>query len=185
MAATGASLLVGRLEFGDGSGGLAWLAAYEAEKGRFVFSSAIPPLYYGYTCNMAVRRELFDQMGGFAPVFRNADVVLVRRAVDARSPHALAFCDSMRVRRLEVASVGQYLRKQMDYGRDFNRYANLVEVDVLSFSQRFQVFGETIRRNRLGILQATGLLGMLAIGAICYDVMRRRGRNPQVAPSGA
>jgi glycosyltransferase involved in cell wall biosynthesis len=185
MESTGASLLVGRLEFGNGAGGLALLAAYEAEKGHFVFSSAIAPLYYGYTCNMAVRREVFEQMGTFAPVFRNADVVLVRKVVDALSPRALSFSDAMRVRRLEVGSVGQYLRKQMAYGRDFVRYARVVDVEVLNLGQRFHVFGQTIRRNDLGPIESAWLLAILAVGALCYDFMRRTGRSPQVVPSGA
>lgn len=185
LASTGAGLLVGRLEFGDGSGGLSLLAAYEAEKGHFVFSSAIPPLYYGYTCNMAITRALFDRVGPFASVFRNADVILVRRTVDELSPSALAFCDAMRVQRLEVATVGQYLRKQMAYGRDFPRYAAVVDVEVLSITQRFRVFGRTVRRNGLGVLDGVRLFAVLVIGAVCYDVMRRMGQRAQPMPSGA
>jgi glycosyltransferase involved in cell wall biosynthesis len=171
---TGASLLVGRLEFTGRSRMLELLAAYEAEKGEFVFASGIPSIYFGYTCNMAVTRELLERIGPFAPVFRNADVVMVRRAVDELSPRALAFCDDMRVRRLEVATLGQYLGKQRIYGSDFPRYAQLASAETLGMRQRFRVYANAVRRNRLGPLDSAALLALLGVGAICYDVSRRR-----------
>ena len=121
MRATGAVLLVGRLEFSGRSRMLQLLELYEAEKAAFVFASGIPSIYFGYTCDMAVRRSAMERVGPFAPVVRNADAVLVRRVVDAFSPSALAFCDNMRVRRLEIATVKQYLDKLANYGRDFPR----------------------------------------------------------------
>ena len=166
-------LLVGRLEFSGTSRTLGLLEAYEAEKGEFVFSSGVHGIYFGYTCNMAVRRSLFSRLGSFPPVFRNADVILVRRTVDECSPRALAFCDAMRARRLEVGSVSQYLQKQMTYGNDFPRYASIAGARTLIVRQRFQVFGRTVRRNRLNAFEAARLLAVLGIGAVCYDVARR------------
>jgi glycosyltransferase involved in cell wall biosynthesis len=177
----GVSLLVGRLQFGGQSRLLELLEAYEAEKGAFVFSSGIPSIYFGYTCNMAVSRTLFDRGGLFPSVFRNADVVLVRRTVDALSPSALAFCDAMRVRRLEVPGVRQYYRKQLTYGRDFPRYEKLAGARTLDAKQRFQVFGRTVRRNRLGLVDTARLLAVLAVGAVSYDVAKRRAREPDDA----
>jgi hypothetical protein len=146
-----------------------------------VFSSGQPDLYFGYTCNMAVTRSLIDRIGPFAPVFRNADVVLVRRTVDELSPSALAFCDAMRVRRLEVATVGQYLGKQIAYGRDFARYADIAGATTLNTAQRFEVFRRTKTQHRLGWFKRYWLLAILGVGAVCYDVMRRVGlyRRPQ------
>jgi glycosyltransferase involved in cell wall biosynthesis len=177
----GVNLLVGRLQFGGQSRLLELLEAYEAEKGKFVFSAGIPSIYFGYTCNMAVSRTLFDRAGLFPPVFRNADVVLVRRTVDELSPSALAFCDAMRVRRLEVPSVRHYYRKQMTYGRDFPRYQKLAGARTLDVKQRFKVFGRTVRRNQLGLLDTVRLLAVLAVGAVSYDVAKRRGREPDSA----
>ena len=172
---TGTSLLIGRLRFGEGRGVLALLEQYEAEKGAFVFSARQPDIYFGYTCNMAVTRDLIDRIGPFAPVFRNADVVLVRRTVDELSPAALAYCDAMRVRRLEVATVGQYLGKQITYGRDYARYADIAGAATLSTAQRFEVFRRTRERQGLGWGQRLRLLAILGVGAVCYDVMRRIG----------
>jgi glycosyltransferase involved in cell wall biosynthesis len=171
----GTHLLIGRLRFGNGGGSLALLEQYEAEKGAFIFSAGQPGLYFGYTCNMAVTKTLIDTIGPFAPVFRNADVVLVRRAVDELSPSALAYCDTMRVRRLEVATVGQYLGKQIAYGRDFARYASLAGAETLSTAQRFEVFRRASERNGYGYVTKLRLLGILGVGAVCYDVMRRIG----------
>ena len=179
---TGASLLNGRLQYGS-TRTLRLLEAYEAEKGEFVFGSQNPSIYFGYTCNMAGTRDLFDRIGPFPPVFRNADVVLVRRAVDLLTPRALAFCDYMRVRRLEVASLRQYLGKQITYGRDFPRYATIAAARPLGNRDRFEVFGRAVRKNHLSPLDAVVLLGILAVGAVCYESARRRAlaRQPVVA----
>jgi glycosyltransferase involved in cell wall biosynthesis len=184
MQKTGASLLIGRLQYGT-TRSLRLLEAYEAEKGEFVFSSGKPSIYFGYTCNMAATRELLDRLGCFPPVFRNADVVLVRQAVDQLSASALAFCDAMRVRRLEVASIRQYLGKQIAYGRDFPRYADIAAASPLSGRERFHVFGRTVRRNHLGVVDVVLLLSILAVGAVCYDSARRRAtaRQPVAATS--
>jgi glycosyltransferase involved in cell wall biosynthesis len=181
MRETGASLLVGRLEYSGRSRTLQLLEFYEAEKGEYIFGAGIPRIYFGYTCNMAVNRSVFDRLGPFAPVFRNADVVLVRRVVDALTPRALAFCDAMRVRRLEVSTVRQYLGKQITYGTDFPRYASLSGASTLDANQRMTVFRRTVRRNRLGPVEAAWLLAMLAIGAAFYDGARRRATRRQPA----
>jgi glycosyltransferase involved in cell wall biosynthesis len=177
----GAQLLVGRNEFPGDSRTLQLLEAYEAEKGEFVFGSSIPQIYFGYTCNMAVRRSLIERLGPFPAIYRNADVALVRRTVDQLSPRALAFCDTMRARRLEMASVGKYLRKQILYGRDFPRYSALVAARTLSARQRFRVFGRAVRRNGLGLFDSVRLLTVLAVGAVCYDVGRRRSTAARLA----
>ncbi len=182
MTEADVSLLVGRLEYSGESRTLKLLEAYEAEKGEFVFGSGIPAIYFGYTCNMAVRRSLFDRIGPFAPVWRNADVVLVRRAVDELSPRALAFRDDMRVRRLEVATVGEYLRKQVAYGRDFPRYAQLAHARTLDAGQRWRVFQLTVQKNKLALSDSLRLLTTLTIGAVCYELARLEGpTTPPVA----
>lgn len=173
MRATGAVLLIGRLEFTGPSRVLQLLELYEAEKAAFVFASGIPSIYFGYTCDMAVRRSVMEQVGPFAPVVRNADAVLVRRVVDAFSPTALAYCDTMRVRRLEIATVRQYLGKLASYGRDFPRYATLAKASTLDARQRLTVFWRTVRRHRLGPIDAVSLLAVLALGALYYEVARR------------
>jgi hypothetical protein len=88
----------------------------------------------------------------------------------------------MRARRLEVANVAQYLGKQIDYGGDFPRYAPIAGARTLDAKQRLQVFRRTVRANRLGAVDAAVLLGLLAIGAICYEAARLRGARGQPTP---
>ena len=176
MASSGASLLIGRLEYDAPSRALKLLEAYEAEKGEFIFSSGIARIYFGYTCNMAVKRSLIDRLGVFAPVFRNADVVFVRRAVDELGPRALAFCDAMRVRRLEVSSVRQYFGKQATYGADFIRYAKMAKSSSLDARQRLTIYARTVWKNRFGPIEAAALFAMLALGAVSYESARGRAR---------
>ncbi len=124
---------------------------------------------------MAVRRELFDRLGGFAPVHRNADVLFVRTVVDRLSCSAARYAPEMQVLRLEVSSVGSYLHKQHVYGRDFGRYRQHAAVRALDASERWRVFRRTVREAGYGPLRAAGLLALLLAGATSYELGRLRG----------
>ena len=71
-------VLVGNLQYAPNSSLLALMAEYESEKNDYIFSRHVKETYYGYTCNLAIRRELLNALGPFPPVFRNSDVVFVR-----------------------------------------------------------------------------------------------------------
>ena len=57
------------------------MAEYERTKDEWVLSSGDPEIHYGYTCNMAVRRETFETLGPFERLPRGADTLFVRRVV--------------------------------------------------------------------------------------------------------
>ena len=118
-------VIVGGLRFDGSSLALRMLAAYEEDKAEFTFASDDPTVYFGYTCNLAARRTLFDELGPFAPIQRNADVVFVRSVVDAHSTDAVVYRRDVAVLRLEIRSAIDYFRKQMVYGRDFPRYGKV------------------------------------------------------------
>lgn len=165
-------LIVGKLQFAGESRALALLEAYEEEKSRFILSGTRKELYLGYTCNMAVRRRVFDELGPFPPVYRNSDVVLVRKVVDAYSCAAVCYAPSMRVRRLEVSSAWSYFAKQSTYGRDFNRYGKIAAVRPLRARERLDVFRRATRNRGYSIPVAIQLFALLTVGALCYDVSR-------------
>ena len=172
-------VVVGALQFGRGRGVMSWLADYEAEKNRFIFSGNVPEIYYGYTCNMAVRRRVFEDLGQFPEVYRNSDAVLVRKAVDRYSCAAVIYGADVVVQRLEVADFGSYLCKQHTYGRDLGRYGGVANARPLNTTERLEVFRRTSRGGRFGLIGSAGLLFVLAAGAAAYDFGRVRG-----VPSG-
>ncbi len=165
-------VIIGGLEFDGSSRMLALMTSYEQDKAEYIFHSDEPALYYGYTCNMAARRSLFDELGPFAPIQRNSDVVFVRSVVDAHSTGAVVYRREVAVRRLEITSPGEFFRKQAVYGRDFPRYAHVAHVRVLRMSERLSILVRILRARRPNPIDAILLTTGLSVGAICYDASR-------------
>jgi glycosyltransferase involved in cell wall biosynthesis len=165
-------VIVGHLAFNGTSPLLALLESYEADKASFIFEGSDPGVYFGYTCNLAARRSLFDRLGPFANLQRNADVVFVRQAVDAFGTDVAAYAPAVSVVRLEITSVGDYLRKQIVYGRDYPRYAELASARVLGMRERLQIFRRVLRGRSHAAGEAVALLAVLTVGALCYDGSR-------------
>jgi glycosyltransferase involved in cell wall biosynthesis len=165
-------VIVGGLRFDGSSRALRMLAAYEEDKAKYIFASDDPMVYFGYTCNLAARRILFDELGPFAPIQRNADVVFVRSVVDAHSTDAVVYRRDVAVLRLEIRSAIDYFRKQVIYGNDFPRYEKVAGVRPLRMSERFSIFRRVVRNRRHAPVDTLFLLVALAVGALCYDVAR-------------
>jgi glycosyltransferase involved in cell wall biosynthesis len=167
-------VIVGGLQFDGSSRALRMLAAYEEDKANYTFASDDPTVYFGYTCNLAARRTLFDELGPFAPIQRNADVVFVRSVVDAHSTDAVVYRSDVAVLRLEIRSATDYFRKQMIYGNDFPRYKKASGARALKTSERLSIFRRVVRDRQYAPMDALFLLATLTIGALCYDVARLR-----------
>ncbi len=170
-------VIVGRLAFSGSGRLLSLLEAYERDKTAYILSSDDPRLFYGYTCNLAARRSTFDEVGPFAAVARNADVVFVRKVVDAVSTDAVVYGPGVAVQRLEVSSASDYFGKQAVYGQDFPRYGALANARPLTMSERWSIFRRVTRRQRYPALDVVLLLMVLAVGAACYDFGRLLSKN--------
>lgn len=169
------ALVVGNLQFSSNSVAMNLLRDYEAEKNRFIFSGNDPGIYYGYTCNMIVRRSVFERLGLFPEVYRNSDAVYVRKVVDAFSCGAVSYGEQVSVRRLEVACVRDYITKQHIYGRDLNRYGTIADARPLSTKERLFLYRQVVRHYRYSLPIAVYLITLLTMGVICYESGRLRG----------
>jgi hypothetical protein len=81
----------------------------ENQKVELVCASNDPHLYFGYTNDMAVRREAMARCGPFLVRARGSDTIFVRAVVDALSCEAVAYCPEMSVRHAELESIGGLL----------------------------------------------------------------------------
>ncbi len=169
----GVALVQGRCSLGSESPPLAVLGDYEAQKAAYVFAGDRTDIYYGYTNNMAVRRDVFDRVGPFQEWMRGADVMLVHRVLDAYSCGAVTYASDMWVRHLEVDSVATWLRKMHIYGRSFRRYGDMVRRRPLTRADRWRVLRATIRDNHYAPGRSLLLIGLLSIGLISYELGRR------------
>lgn len=158
-------------------GMLPLVMAYESAKTDYITSSGRAERFYGHTNNMAVKREILDELGPFPLVQRGGDTILVRRAVDAHGCAVVRYCAEMRVRHLEVKTLAQYYDKTRKYGESNQRLTQLVPFRPLSARERWIVFRRTVRERNWSPLKSALLLAALLPGALFYEWGRRlRGR---------
>ena len=180
-----ASVVLGRV-VNPASPCLSLLSAYEHQRALYIFIGATPELYYGYTNNMAARRAVFERLGAFDEVARGADVVFVRRAVDAYSPDAVRYCPAAVVEHLEIVSVWAWWRKMFIYGRTSWFYRSDPPTRALTNEERREVLRRTIRAERLSIAPRALLFAVLAIGVGLHLIGRWTAtRRPAPAPVDA
>ena len=174
MAESEVQLIVGNLQYGLKSKLLKLIAAYEYQKSVMVFSGQERDIYFGYTCNMAIRKTAFDTLGEFPKVFRNSDIVFLFKVLDAYGFDAVCYGTEVTVQRLEVSTLWRYLSKHHIYGRDFHRYGSVANARPLSMGERITIFRKTISHGNYSLLKSVFLLGLLGAGALSYDLGRMR-----------
>lgn len=165
-------IVVGKNRFSGKSNTLLMLQEYEAEKAAFVFSGTKPLVYYGYTNNMAVRSEVFDQLGNFAGISRGADVILVRRVVDSFSCKAVRFAPAMQVKHCEIVNIKTYYHKQYIYGKSFKKYHSMFSARSLNTRERLLVFNNMKTNNNYTLIESACFFCLLLGGAVCYELGR-------------
>lgn len=151
---------------------LSLVEAYEHQKLQFVFTSGRKNLYFGYTNNMAVRREAFSRVGPFVERARGADQIFVRQVADVYASNSVRYDATIRVRHLEMESAWKYYQKQFIYGRSNRLCGEIVAVRPPQSLERFHIFTTAIREGAHSKLSAGMLLLFLGIGVICYSAGR-------------
>jgi glycosyltransferase involved in cell wall biosynthesis len=142
------------------------LNQYERHKDAYVLGSTAATAYYGHTNNMALRGQLFDELGPFVHRMRGADTILVRWTVDRYGCDSVRYVPQMRVRHMEIDSVGAYFRKVRTYGGSQQSYRRVTPARPLTVRERLRVFRQTLRDERLSIVASAQLALLLAIGAV-------------------
>lgn len=170
-------VVLGKNQFASDSRILSMLAEYETAKAVYAFSSDDNTIYYGYTNNMAARKELFNEMGLFLEISRGADVIFVRNVVDHYMCDAVRYVSNIRVRHMEMSSQWAYLRKQYIYGGSYKNYRKIKSARALTSAERLKVFKGTMKKNRYSFARACLFFFILSIGAICYELGRRGGHS--------
>ena len=156
------------------SRGLLLLEAYESERAFYTFSGKLKGLYYGYTNNMAVRRDVFDRCGPFLEVMRGADSIFVNRAIEEYSSEIIRYVPNAAIRHLEITGVRDYLRKRFIYGRSFQQnYSQRKRTHRnMTVFERFDIIRRTVKRNRYSKLQFLYLIVLVSIGMINFRLGR-------------
>lgn len=139
---------------------------YENKKAEMVFASSDPNVYFGYTNNMAVRRNVLHELGPFVERARGADSIFVRRVSDTLGCKAVAYCPDMAVQHAELNSIRVYYSKIITYARSRKSYRHIETVRPLSQGERLNVFRATVRN--LPLRKSLQLFGLLAWGSLAW-----------------
>lgn len=168
MADSQVGIVIGSHQLARDSFLLSLLEDYEREKNNYIFNSEIKELYYGYARNMAIRKNLFGEIGPFVERARGSDVIFVHRCIDRYSCAAVRYSPQIQVRHLEIETPGKYFRKVFIYGSSSQRYGQLVGARPLTMRERFLVFRQTVQSQRYPWIKSASLFGLLAVGLVYW-----------------
>ena len=167
MAKPGVEIVLGRRLAGRRRGGLKLLDEYQDIKEDYIFNGGDGDLYYGYTNNMAVRRDLFAG-GGFKEKMRGSDTAFVSQAVRKFTGGCVHHHREMEVTHLELDSIQVMFKKYFLYGRSQELIDHETNWRALTVRERLAVFGRTVKIHRLSHGRAVYLLCLLLFGVGCW-----------------
>jgi glycosyltransferase involved in cell wall biosynthesis len=164
------ALVQGERVYATESAALSMLATYESERASFIFLRKARGLYYGYTNNMAVRRDAFHRCGAFLEIERGADSLFVHRVIAEYSCDAVSYAPNARIRHLEITSVWKWLRKWYVYGRSFqqNYHRRKRAYRPMTCAESSVILKGTIQQKEYSLPQTLCLITLLWVGRACY-----------------
>lgn len=169
MTEPAVSVVLGQNLMGNDSLLLSMIQDYENEKEIFTFTSNDGRIYSAHTNNMAVRRELFEDLGLFVERDRGADVIFVNSVVKKHSPRAVVYREPMKVRHLEIETPLDYYKKVFIYGISLNQFKQVANFQAISFSQRLSVYMNVITKKKYSYTKSLALLVLLFVGALFWQ----------------
>jgi glycosyltransferase involved in cell wall biosynthesis len=152
------------------SRGLLLLEAYENERATYTFSGKLKGLYYGYTNNMAVRRDIFDRCGPFLEVMRGADSIFVNRAIEDYTSDIIRYVPDAAVRHLEITKLRSYFGKRYVYGKSLEQNYNIRKKThrKMTIPERCEIIQATTKRQRYNIAESIYLILLVFAGMVCF-----------------
>lgn len=169
MADPAVSVVLGQNLMPNNSSLLSMIQDYENEKEVYTFSSGDGRIYFGHTNNMAVRRELFNDVDLFVEKKRGADTMFVNSVVKKYSTRAVVYSESMKVLHMEIEKPLDYYKKVFIYGRSRNLYKHIVNIPPISYSGRLAIYKNVIKRKNYSYLNSVKLFLLLAMGVIFWQ----------------
>lgn len=162
-------ILLGRRNPSTASRPVHMLNEYANERDIFIFNGTDPALYYGFTNNMAVRRELFrDNL--FVERYRGSDATFVSHYVHNTSTDGVRYDPDLQVTHLELTSIYSICRKVFIYGRSNERLAKATAWRSLTMQERLEVYRRTVRRRRYSPFGALQLFALLGSGVVFWHL---------------
>lgn len=170
LSAEGARVVMGRDRPVGTGRAIRLLATYDHEKERYVMSHADPEVYYGHTNNLITRREVLDELDGFDPLPRGADVVFVQKVIARYGTEAVRYEGEAVVHHTEIRTARDYFRKAFIYGRSLRGYGRHVQARALTNRERWGLFRRVAAAHDLSPFAAAWFLLLLCAGVGLYGL---------------
>jgi glycosyltransferase involved in cell wall biosynthesis len=172
LASPEVKIVQGRRLFAGKSQILSMLADFETERAAYGFSSEGAGTHFGYTNNMAMRREIFDQCGPFLEIARGADSVFVDRVVKRFSIDAVHFSRTAIISHLEMTSVTRWLTKRVIRGRSLQQTRQIREYKRPASKILPVILKRTVERGHYSKAGAAYLYLIVLMGTLAFDLGR-------------
>jgi glycosyltransferase involved in cell wall biosynthesis len=170
MGVAGTNVVVGCYLPANESFAATALAAWENEKNRYVFSSPADDMYCACTNNMAVRAELFEEVGPFRPRVRESEVAFARAVVETYGRNAIRYDPRVAVSQLEIGKSADYYRGMLARTRGARASGKKVPHRSLGMRERMVVLDRAVRTYGFSRIARARLLALLAAGLIARKV---------------
>jgi len=157
-------IVLGGYQLATDSFGLDLMRTYEQAKSKFVFGGDDKSLYFGHTNNMAVRKQLMNELGPFIERLRGADSIFVRYCVEQHSCEIVRYIPEITVQHLEIDKLYKLYKKVFIYGFSRRRYRHLVNVRALTNHERYQIFRNAIEHRGWPWIKVAAFVVLLSVG---------------------
>jgi glycosyltransferase involved in cell wall biosynthesis len=115
----GADIVLGERDFARSASRFSrFLKDYENKKIEYILINRQYHRCFGYTNNMAVRKSVYDSLGGFRDDIPLADTDFVARYVDSGPDPKISYSNSARIVHQEIATWRDWIAKLWSYGKD-------------------------------------------------------------------
>jgi len=158
----------------DASSILKYFQDYENAKAEYILNHGCRQNYYGYTNNMAILSGQFKKEGVFSEGYSTGDTEFLHRCISGHPSIRVHFLPRMRVNHLEVKTVGTWLTKLIDRGRQNRRVESVRSYQRLNLKTKLTIIRQCIHQNRYNLRKAVSFLLIMFLGDISYSLGRMR-----------
>ena len=176
MARTDAAMVLGTQRLAHrGPRVLQLCEDYDDAKAAYVFREGARHHVFAYLSNMAMRAEVVRALGPFAEGIRAGDIEYVQRYLGRFPRTQVAYHPDMVVTHLEITGLSQWLNKHVRYGRITRHVQRQTPYRPLGFKERNRIYWACVKTHHYTVWWGLCLLGVIAVGGLCFEIGRLRG----------
>lgn len=119
IQANKADIVLGKRDFSPEASFMSkFMRDYENSKIEFILANQKFSEFFGFTNNMAVRKQVYDQLEGFREDIPLGDTDFVLRYVETTEIPQIHFSADAKINHLEIVTWSDWLRKSILYGKE-------------------------------------------------------------------